>query len=306
MQMKNAEMQQLDWDDLRIFSAVVDAGSLRGASLKLDVNHSTVFRRLHRLEESVGARLFDRLPEGYSLTQVGEELRAHAERVRAEIDALQLAILGKDFNPRGTIRITAPDNIAYAYLPAYFEQFRRKYPAIRIDLIAGGTSLDLTRREADIAVRATKKPPEYLIGRKVYSLAWAFYAAPKYLRKNGRPRDQRDLNTHRIIAAEGSMARLPGMSWLDRNCAHHIVARCNTLNGMSSLAEAGFGIALLPDDQFKPQLERLFPMAPGVRTDLWILTHPELRKTERIRLMVNHLFESMRSDNRLKSLAVAD
>ena len=296
-------MQQLDWDDLRVFNAVVDGGSLRSASLNLGVNHSTVFRRLHRLEESVGARLFDRLPEGYSLTQVGEELRAHAVRVREDIDALQLAVLGKDFKPRGTIRITAPDNIAYAYLPAYFETFRKQYPEIRIDLIAGGTSLDLTRREADIAVLATKKPPEYLIGRKVLTLEWAFYAATKYLHEEGRPRYQRDLKTHRIIAGEGNTARLPGMLWLDKNCADQIVARCNTLNAMSSLAEAGYGIALLPDDQFKPELERLFPNTPSARTDLWILTHPELRKTERIRLMVNHLFESMRADDRLKALA---
>jgi DNA-binding transcriptional LysR family regulator len=296
-------MQQLDWDDLRIFNAVVDGGSLRSASLSLGVNHSTVFRRLHRLEDSVGARLFDRLPEGYSLTQVGEELRAHAVRVREEIDALQLAVLGKDFRPRGTIRITAPDNIAYAYLPAYFETFRRLYPEIRIDLIAGGTSLDLTRREADIAVRATKKPPDYLIGHKVYSLDWAFYAATKYLQEAGRPRNQRDLKTHWIIAGDGPTARLPGMSWLDRNCANQIVARCNTLNAMSSLAEAGLGIALLPDDQSKPELERLFPITPSARTDLWILTHPELRKTERVRLMVNHLFDSMRADDRLKALA---
>lgn len=303
--MKNAKTQQLDWDDLRVFNAVVDGGSLRSASLKLGVNHSTVFRRLNRLEDSVGARLFDRLPEGYSLTQVGEELRAHAARVREDVDALQLAILGKDFKPRGTIRITAPDNIAYAYLPAYFDEFRQKYPEIRIELLAGGTSLDLTRREADIAVRATKKPPEYLIGRKVFSLDWAFYAAKKYLREEGRPRSQRDLKSHRLIAGEGSTARLPGMSWLDKSFADQVVARCNTLNAMSSLAEAGYGIALLPDDQCKPELERLFTVSPSVRTDLWILTHPELRKTERIRLMVNHLFESMRADERLNSLAVA-
>lgn len=304
--MNIAKMQQLDWDDLRVFIAVVDGGSLRAASLALGVNHSTVFRRLHRLEESVGARLFDRLPEGYSLTQTGEDFRAHATRVREEVDALQLAVLGKDFKPRGTIRITAPDNIAYAYLPRYFETFRSTYPAIQIELIAGGTSLDLTRREADIAVRATKTPPDYLIGRKACSLAWAFYASPEYLDSNGRPVKKKDLTSHRVIAGDGQTVRLPGMAWLDKNCRDQIVARCNTLNAMSSLAAAGFGIALLPDDQFKPELERLFPMRPEERTDLWILTHPELRKTERIRLMMKHLFDSMQSDDRLKSLAVFD
>jgi DNA-binding transcriptional LysR family regulator len=94
------------------------------------------------------------------------------------------------------------------------------------------------------------------------------------------------------------------MAWLDGNCANQIVARCNTLNAMSSLAETGYGIALLPDDQRKPELERLFPISPEQLTHLWILTHPELRKTERIRLMVDHLFNSMKSDERLQKLAV--
>jgi DNA-binding transcriptional LysR family regulator len=304
--MKYAKTHHLDWDDLRVFSAMVDSGSLRGASLRLGVNHSTVFRRLNRLEESVSARLFDRLPEGYALTQTGEELKAHVQRVRDEVDALELAVLGKDFKASGTIRITAPDNIAYTYLPEHLARFRALQPAIRIEMIVGGTSLDLTRREADIAIRASKKPPDFLIGRRVCTLAWAFYAAQNYLRENGRPVQQSELKRHRIIAGEGVTARLPGMAYLDKNFAEQIVARCNTLNAMSSLAEAGYGIALLPDDQQKSSLVRLFPVVPEESTHLWILTHPELRRTERIRLMVKFLFDALQSDARLKSVAIVD
>jgi DNA-binding transcriptional LysR family regulator len=302
--MKFAKKHQLDWDDLRVFSAVVESGSLRGASRSLQVNHSTVFRRLNRLEASIAARLFDRLPEGYALTQTGEELKARVQRVRDEVDALELAVLGKDFQASGTIRITAPDNIAYTYLPGHLARFRELQPAIRIEMIVGGSSLDLTRREADIAIRATRKPPDYLIGRRVCTLAWAFYAAQDYLRENGRPMQQSELKRHRIIAGEGATARLPGLAYLDKNFADQIVARCNTLNAMSSLAEAGYGIALLPDDQQKASLVRLFPISPEESTQLWILTHPELRKTERIRLMVNHLFDALQSDARLKSVAL--
>jgi len=303
--MEFAEKHQFDWDDVRIFNAVVDGGSLRAASGTLGINHSTVFRRLKRLEDAVGARLFDRLPEGYVLTQTGEEFRRHAVRVREEIDALELAVLGRDFKPSGTIRITAPDNIAYSYLPAYFERFRAQYPAIRIELLAGGTSLDLTRREADIAVRATRKPPDYLVGRRICSLAWAFYASPAYLQAEGRPARQADLEAHRLLAGEGGASRLPAMVWLEKNLGSRIVARCNTLNAISSLAAAGYGIALLPDDQCKPDLERLFPVTPGEQTDLWLLTHPELRKTERIRLMMSHLYDSLRGDPRLQGAARA-
>lgn len=303
--MKSAKTQDIDWDDLKVFNAVVSTGSLSAASNRLGVNHSTVFRRLQRLESSVGARLFDRLPEGYVLTPVGEEFKIHAERIGDEVNALQLRLSGADFKPGGTIRLTAPDNIAYTYLPAYLEEFCRSYPDIRIELVVGGTSLDLTRREADLAVRATKKPPGHLIGRKICSLAWAFYASPDYLAAHDGPHRQSELKDHKLIGGEGATASLAAMRWLEKRHATQIVARCNTLNAMSALAVAGLGVALLPDDQQKPELERLFPVRPAEFSDLWVLTHPELRHTERIRLLVKHLVKSMREDPRLAEPAVS-
>jgi DNA-binding transcriptional LysR family regulator len=297
-----ANSQHLDWDDLRVFNAIVSAGSLRRASQQLGVNHSTVFRRLQRLETSVGTRLFDRLPEGYVLTGSGEALREHSVKIGEEVDALRLRLLGRDVRPSGTIRVTAPDNIAYSYLPLHFERFRAAYPEIRIELVVAGASLDLSRREADIAVRATSAPPEHLVGRLVCRFAWSFYAAPAYLEQSGRPPDQAALNRHRLIAAEGALARLPAMRRLEQQAGEGIVARCNTLNAMSALAVAGMGIALMPDDQFKPELDRLFPIQPEITSDLWILTHPELRRTERIRLLMQHLWAGLRADERLPKI----
>ncbi len=304
--MSFANVQELDWDDLRVFNAVVQAGSLRGASIALGINHSTVFRRLNRLEKAIGARLFDRLPEGYALTQAGDELAPYAARIGEQVDALSLSLLGKDFKPGGTVRITAPDNIAYTFLPGYIDAFLDDYPDIRVELVAGGASLDLTRREADIAIRATPKPPDYLIARKVCRLAWAFYASPAYLDARGHPGDINDLAEQRMIGADGALEKLPAMRWLDKRLSDRIVVRCNTLDGMSALAEAGLGIALMPDDQFKPTLERLFEARPRVVSDLWLLTHPELRRTERVRLMVEHLMAKMREDPRLASHEAAD
>ncbi|MEJ8567656.1 LysR family transcriptional regulator [Elongatibacter sediminis] len=295
--MNIANLQTLDWDDLRVFNAIVGAGSLSGAAEQLGVNHSTVFRRLRRLEQSMGARLFDRLPQGYVLTTAGHTLAEHSGRIGEEIDTLELRLLGRDYRPSGTIRVTAPDNIAYNYLPRHFETFRARYPDIRIELIVGAASLDLSRREADIAVRATSKPPEHLVGRQVCRFAWSFYAAPAYLEAMGRVDEQSRLEGHRLIAAEGSLTRLPALQWIDRNAAHQVVARCNTLNGIAALALSGLGIALLPDDQMRPGLERLFQLTPRVTSDLWVLTHPELRRTERIRLLMHHLSEELGDEN---------
>ena len=127
----------MNWDDLRYFLAVAEAGSLQGAARSLQVNHSTVFRRINGFEKTVGARLFERLADGYQLTAAGEELLAHARGVGEEIDLLQLKVLGKDYSPSGKIRLTAPDNLAYAYLPRYLATFSKRYPAITLELVVG-------------------------------------------------------------------------------------------------------------------------------------------------------------------------
>jgi DNA-binding transcriptional LysR family regulator len=288
----------MNWDDLRYFRAVAEARTLQGAARRLGVNHSTIFRRINRFEDSVGARLFERLPDGYQLTGPGEELAAHAARIAEEIDALELKLLGKDYRPSGRIRLTAPDNLAYEYLPRYLLAFARLYPEIEIDLIVGAEALNLTRREADMAIRATSNPPPHLVGRKLLDMAWSFYAAKSY-RPRSRPQASGELAGHRLIGADGALARLPAFQRLEEQHGKDIALRCSTLNAMSAMAVAGHGIALMPDDQNKASLLRLFAAEPRAVTEIWLLTHPELRRTERIRLLMEHLSTAFRAEPRL-------
>lgn len=294
----------MDWDDLRYFLAVAEAQSLQGAARRLGVNHSTVFRRINKFEQSVGARLFERLNDGYHLTLAGDELLVHAQRVGEEIDLLQLKVAGKDYRPSGSIRVAAPDNLAYNYLPRYFLSFSKRYPDITLELAVGAERLDLTRRETDLAVRATNDPPPHLIGRKVLSLKWAFYASKSYLRQYGQVDKYAALGGHRLIGADGALARIPPLRQLGTECPNDVIMTCSTLNAMSAMAEAGYGIALLPDDQIKPRLVRLFSTQPLFMSEVWLLTHPELRRTERVRLLMTHLYTSFRMDNRLREIAV--
>ena len=150
--MNFAEMQ-MNWDDLRFFRAVAETTTLAGAARRLSVNHSTVFRRINRFEKHLGTRLFERLPDGYQLTDAGEVVLNHVSRIGEEVDNIQIKLLGKDYRPSGKIRLTAPDNLAYAYLPRYLVDFTKRYPEIDIDMVVGAENLNLTRREADIAIR---------------------------------------------------------------------------------------------------------------------------------------------------------
>jgi len=292
-----AKLHSIDWDDLRFFIAVAEQRSLSAASRFLDVNHSTVFRRVNRLEETSGVRLFERLPDGYQLTQAGEDMMHHAARIRDEVDALTLQITGKDFQPAGVVRITAPGSLTYHYLNIYLEAFSRQHPGISIEVNVSDEDLDLSRRETDIAIRATSNPPQHLIGKKVMSITWGFYASKKYLKSRGIPAAMADLAHHDLIGPEGRIQHLKAFQLLDKEFSPNYRLRGNNLSAIASFAEAGSGIALLPDDQAHTRMQRLFSMQPRVTSALWVLTHPELRATERIRLLMNFLVKRFRNDS---------
>lgn len=289
----------MDWNALKVFLAIEQAGSLAGAARILGVNHSTVFRRLKAFEKEVGARLFERLPTGYVLTPMGEELREIANRVDGAFNDMERRVVGRDVQPRGKVRVTAPNNLAYRYLPDYFADFNRVYPDIKAELLVSNQEVNMNNRQADIAVRVTDAPPEHLVGRQVRAIGWSVYGSPAYREKYGTPTDSSDLQHHQIIGACGDMQRLPAFVWLERNLPQCVAARSDDLVAMSWLAQSGHGLALLPDDQQRPELEALFSFPPGKASNLWLLTHPDLRQVERIRLVMRHLADAFAGDQRL-------
>jgi len=279
----------MDWNALKIFLAIADSGTLAGAAKSLAVNHSTVFRRLNAFEDEIGGRLFERLSHGYELTPMGEELLAEAKKIAASFDDMERHIVGKDIQPKGTVKITAPNNIAYRYLPRYLAEFNQLYPDIKIELLVSNLEVNMNNRQADIAVRATPSPPEHLVGRKLRSITWGVYAGISYKSKEGNPKHIGQLAEHALIGATGSMRSLPAYIWLDKNLPQQIKTRCDELVAMAAFVEAGQGLALLPDDQQRPGIKKLFDFSAGESSDLWLLTHPDLRHVERIKLVMQHL-----------------
>lgn len=289
----------MDWNALKLFLAIAEGGSLAAAAKKLSVNHSTVFRRLNGLEQKLGGRLFERHAHGYELTTTGEGILALAQNISSEFDDLERRVLGKDIAPNGVVKITAPNNIAYRFLPAYLAEFNEHYPDIRIELLVSNQEFNMNNRQADIAVRATPNPPEHLIGKPLRDVKWGVYCGEAYAKKFSLPERLEELQEHELIGGSGSMIDLPSFSWLEKNFSAQIQVRCDDLVSMSYFTEAGLGLAFLPDDQQRQGIQRLFTFTPGDVSKLWLLIHPDLRNVGRIKLVMQFLASKFREDDRL-------
>jgi len=280
--------QAENWDELRIFLAVARAGSLSGAARSLGVNHSTVFRRIGAFEERLGVRLFERVPSGYLLTPAGEEMQEAALRVEEEVAAIGRRVRGQDLRLSGSLRITTIDMLALWLLPRHLTRFRQDYPGIELEVSVSNAALNLTKREADIALRIGNTPPESLVGRRVGRLVFAVYAARDYRALH----QESELRHHDWIGFDSEHAALA------RRFAEFLpevqpAYRVNSVAAAVAAATVGIGLAPLPcaiADR-EQGLERICDLPASFTLDLWLLTHEDLRHTARIRAFMDFVAE---------------
>ena len=286
----------MDWNALKVFLVIAASGSLTAAAKKLGINHSTVYRRLNGFEQEMGGRLFERINNRYILTPLGQTLFDHGQKIESAFAELDRHLVGQDLQPRGIVKITAPPNLAHRYLPRYLAEFRQVYPEIIIELLVSDQEVNMNSRQADIALRATAAPPEHLVGREVASIGWSVYSSCNYEDVYGAPKNIDQLEQHRLIGGSGSMRSLPAFNWLESNFEQQIVCRSDELTAMSFMTEAGLGLAVLPDDQTRPGIEALFGITEIPASRLWLLTHPDLRHTIRIKLVMQYLGKKLMED----------
>ena len=270
----------MNWNDLRVFLAIAETGSLAAAARRLGNNHSTVFRRLNALEDDLGVRLFERFNAGYQLTSAGERMLELARMTDGTVQQIERELAGRDFSPAGKVRITTAPNISHTILPRAVKSLRKSHPQIVLEIAVGDTEYDLNRREADIALRATTQPPEHLIGRRVMEMDWWVCCASS--NRKPLPKSLADLRQLPFIGADPAMLSIDAFQWLEANYGDNIVARSNDLSTMAMLSVAGLGFAVLPSDQDAPGLKRVMQV-PDSRGELWLLTHPDLRNVQRIK-----------------------
>jgi len=292
-------MHDLNWDDFRFFLALSERGSVSAAATYLNVNHSTVLRRLGGLEKRLGARLFDRLPQGYRITAQGEELRNQLLLVKEQIETTERSLGGRDLVPSGVIRVTTTDTLGGRLLMPFLREFKAAHPAISLEIIVNNHFFNLTRREADIAVRPSNRVPENLVGRRTGRLRSAPYASKNYLKNRGK---RTDWAAHDWVAPEEALAHLAQAKWMRANVPEdRVVVRVDSLLAMVDAVRCGLGagmlLCFLADAQ--GDLVRLAEPVDELDTDVWILTHPALKRVARILVFTDFLFQRLRASDNL-------
>lgn len=283
--------KNLAWDDFRLIKAVSDARGLPAAAAQIGVNHSTVFRRLKQIEDTLGTTLFERHRTGYVLTPAGEEMVALATRLDEEITAVGRKLAGREPAPAGELRITTPDSLLIHLLMPMLASFRERYPEVRLDVVLSNQALNLSKRDADVAIRATDQPPENLVGRRVARIAWALYGRAADFPEPGDV-DEEELKQRNWVSLGDGLGALKAVRFVQENIAPERVAyKINTVLGLAEAVEAGIGIGHLPCliGDARPSLVRLAPPDPDYSADLWLLTHPDLRQSPRVRAFLGYL-----------------
>lgn len=286
--------------DLPLILALSRARTLAGAAESLDIDLSTVFRRLNALETRLRVRLFDRSAKGYQLTAAGERAAGAAERVETELLSLDREISGRDQQLSGRLRVTASETLSHSVLPALFASFQKLHPRIELILTIDNRIMDLSRREADVALRVRRPTDPGLFGRRLTGVAWAFYGPATgsgHLRREG---SSFHFGKHVVIGWD-EPARIVASDWIAEHVPpERIGFRCNSLVNQLVAVRAGLGIALLPcylADR-DPGVRRMSGVLPDLTSELWIVTHQDLKNTARIRAFLASVGDAIAAERR--------
>ena len=280
-------MRDLAWDDLRLVREVARASGMTGAAAALGVDHSTVFRRLGAIETALETKLFERRRTGYVLTPAGEDMVRIAERFEQDITDFSRRLEGGAITARGEIRIATADSLLAFLLTPLLARFRKSCPEITLDVVIGNTALNLSRRDADVAIRATDQPPDNLVGRRIGTIAWALYGREEMAEQY---RTDHDACNWVLLGDEMAGLKVVRAAHADIP-AERLVYKANSVLGLASAVEAGIGIGHLPcfiGDRSRG-LVRLAEPEPAFSAGLWLLTHPDLRRSPRIRVFLDFM-----------------
>ncbi|MFN4273729.1 MAG: LysR family transcriptional regulator [Aliihoeflea sp.] len=286
----------VEWNDQRIFLAVLEEGSLAGAARRLGLSHPTVRSRIEVLEKALGTLLFTRSANGLTPTETAEALRepARAMAMASDFFVRQASAVGGAI--AGTVRISVPEFMGIEVIPEMLARLRETHPSIRIELSLSNLPADLLAREVDVAVRTVQPKQDALVARKVAAIPLGLFASPVYLARRGQPRKVTDLGSHDFIGPDRNrtdLAFAEGFGLI----RDQLVLRTDSHPAQLAAARAGVAIALaqVPVGERDPKLVRLLPDLEAAVMETWIVTHENLTRVPRVRAVFDSLVESFRA-----------
>lgn len=279
--------------DLEVLLALVRGGTLAGAAARTRSDASTVFRAVQRIEKNLGQRLFERSRRGYLPSDAMQEIARHAERIESELEAARAVATGADSGLSGRVRLTTTDSVLRGLVLPALPSLAMRHPLLQFELTSTNELMSLTRRDADLALRATPKPPDHLVGRHLGTIRFVACAA------RAMPAAQRRAEpaAHAWVAPDDAMPDHPTVRW--RRKMHPKLAPAHLVDGIVAVVDAvkaGLGVGIVPLFmlQHEPGLVPLTAPLPGCESQLWLLAHPESRHLRRIAAVYQHLAENVR------------
>ena len=294
MRYGDAIMQQINWDNLRYVLMVASKGSIAAAARELEVNRTTVLRRINAFQDNLNCRIFERGEAGYVLTPEAEKMISAAREVENTLFNMQRQLAGRELKLEGELRVTTTDTFMVALLGPHLASFHRKHPHIIVEILSTNSILDLNRRDADIAIRPTRTPDTHLVGKRVSDVEFGIYASNEFLENN----DVTDVYKQNWIGFDDSMRATPPGMWFEATVpAKRVCWRGDSFVGVRVAAENGIGLALLPRllGDGSEQLKRLPMPVPELTIGLWLLTHPDLMRSARVNAFFEYFSEALGS-----------
>ncbi len=292
----------MDWDKLRIFHAVAEAGSFTHAADKLNLSQSAISRQVSSLEGDLKVPLFHRHARGLVMTEQGETLYATAHDVLLKLDSVQAKLVDSKEKPEGRLKVTTTVGLGSGWLITRIHEFLELYPEVQLELILADQELDLITREADCAIRLRQPTNPDLIQRRLFTVHLHVYASPGYIKNYGQPETLDDLDNHRIIAyGENAPHYLIGVNWLltagmDGGRKREASFLVNNLRALRRVCEEGQGICVLPDYivEDRHALVQLFPQTEVPEFDTFFCYPGELRNTAKLKVFRDFLISKAR------------
>jgi DNA-binding transcriptional LysR family regulator len=284
-------MACMDWDDVRVFAAVLRARNLGAGASAAGVDRSTASRRIASLERALKTKLFLRTRDGLQPSAAGERLLAHAERMAAEAQALEASASESGSEVSGRVRLATTETLAAMLVRQGLLDLCRRYPALELELLGENRVVDLTRGEADLALRVTTAKEPSLRVRRVARLGFAAFADEAYTRTRGRPRSEHELAGHDVLVHAGELARLPEAKWLTTRPGVRVVLRTSSMTALLAAVSAGAGIAVISGSWMERQfgLIRLFDIDALAPRSLWLVSHPDASARSAVRVTADHI-----------------